>query len=77
MDNNMPTGLCDFCGRPAQPQYELTTRNTDAETALTDFHFRLCGWCCHQVNLAILQVMQNGFAQEIARLKQEVAGLKI
>lgn len=77
MDNNTPKRLCDFCGQAAQPQHELTARNTDAETALTDFHFRLCGWCYHQVNLAILRVMQNGFAQEIARLKLEVAGLKI
>lgn len=77
MDNSTAEVLCDFCGKPAQPQYVLTARNVDAETALTDFQFRLCGWCYHQVNLAILRVMQNGFAQEIAKLKQDVAGLKI
>ncbi|MFN8495570.1 MAG: hypothetical protein U0350_48705 [Caldilineaceae bacterium] len=77
MDNQPTESMCDFCGKPGQPQYVLTARNVEAETSLTDFQFRLCSWCYHQVNLAILRVMQNGFAQEIAKLKQEVAELKI
>jgi len=76
MVNGKMQFTCDLCSEPyAKPWYALL--GMGAEPTNADFSWELCQGCYNQMKRAIVQVMQQNLCTETAKLKQQMAGLKI